>query len=65
MFHCVYILYLLYPFMDAGCLGCVSVLVSVNSVALGSVFPFRSCFSMDICPGVGLQDHMVALFLVF
>ena len=51
--------------MDAGCLGCVSVLVSVNSVALGSVFPFRSCLSMDICPGVGLQDHMVALFLVF
>ena len=27
--------------------------------------PFRSCFSLDICPGVGLQGHMVALFLVF
>ena len=22
-------------------------------------------FSLDICPGVGLLDHMVALFLVF
>ena len=22
-------------------------------------------FSPDICPGVGLLDHMVALFLVF
>ena len=22
-------------------------------------------FSLDICPGGGLQDHVVALFLVF
>ena len=26
---------------------------------------FKLVFSPDICPGVGLQDHMVALFLVF
>ena len=26
---------------------------------------FRSCFSLDICPGGGLQAHMVVLFLVF
>ena len=26
--------------------------------------PF-GCFSPDVCPGVGLQGHMVALFLVF
>ena len=28
-------------------------------------YPFRPCSSPDICPAVGLQDHMVALFLVF
>ena len=26
---------------------------------------FKVCFSPDICLGVGLLDHMVALFLVF
>ena len=26
---------------------------------------FKLWFSLDICPGVGLLDHMVALFLVF
>ena len=26
---------------------------------LGCVYPFGSCFSPDICPGVGLQGHMV------
>ena len=27
--------------------------------------PFRSCFSPDICPGVGLQGHVVVLTLGF
>ena len=25
---------------------------------------FRPCFFLDICPGVGLQDHMITLFLI-
>ena len=25
------------------------------------MYPFRSCFSPDICPGVGVQGYMVAL----
>ena len=29
------------------------------------MYLFKLRFSLDICPGVGLQDHMVALFLVF
>ena len=29
------------------------------------MYLFELEFSLDICPGVGLQDHMVALFLVF
>ena len=32
---------------------------------LGCMYPFRSCFSLDICPGVGLLSYMVALFLDF
>ena len=28
-------------------------------------FFFRPCISLDICPEVGLQGHMVPLFLVF
>ena len=27
------------------------------------VYPFEPHFSLDICPGVGLLDHIVALFL--
>ena len=29
------------------------------------MYPFKLWFSLDTCPGVGLQDHMVALYLVF
>ena len=29
------------------------------------MYLFEPCFSPDICPGVGLLGHMVALFLVF
>ena len=29
------------------------------------MYPFGSCFSPDRFPGVGLQGHMVAQFLVF
>ena len=29
------------------------------------MYPFRPCFPPDIYPGMGLQGHMVALFLVF
>ena len=31
----------------------------------GVHIPFRTCVSPNICPGVGFQGHMVALFLVF
>ena len=32
---------------------------------LECIYPFEPCFSLDICPGVRLQGHMVALLLVF
>ena len=49
-----------------GHLGCFHVLVIVNSdaIKLVSMYHFELWFSLDICLGVGLQDHMVALFLV-
>ena len=43
-----------------GHLGCFHVLAIVNS----GVYHFKLWFSLDICPGVGLQEHMVAQFLV-
>ena len=46
---------------------CFHVLASINSAAITegcmSLFVFEFC--LDICPGVGLLDHMVVLFLVF
>ena len=48
-------------------LGSFHVLVITNSAAMNiemHVF-FWIMVSLDICPGVRLQDHLVALFLIF
>ena len=29
------------------------------------IYPFKPCFPLGICPVVGLQGHVVALFLIF
>ena len=50
-----------------GHLGCFHVLAIVYSAAVntGIRVCFRLWFSQDICPVVGLLDHIVDLFLVF
>ena len=51
-----------------GHLGCSCVLAIENSAAvnmMGGMYPFKLWFSPDICPRVGLLDHMVTLLLVF
>ena len=49
--------------------SCSHVLAFVNSTAVNigvhSSFELQFSFSSGIYPGVGLQDHMVALILVF
>ena len=48
-------------------LGCFLVLAIVNGAAmnLGCMYLLRSWLFLDICSGVGLHGHMVALFLIF
>ena len=63
---CVYQIFFSHSSVD-GHLDCFHVLAIINNVALniGVHVSFELEFSQDICPGVRLLDHMVALFLVF
>ena len=68
IFHCVYLLYLLYSSLY-GHLGCVPVLNVVNSasmnIGLHLYFQIRTFALSDICPAVWLLNHMVILVFVF
>ena len=57
----------LYPFFWKWTFRCFYVLALVNSTEMntGVHVYFGPCFSIDICPQVGLQGHMVLIYLVF
>ena len=46
-----------------GYTGCIHVLAAVGSAAINTVvhLSFELWFSLAVCPGVGLQDHMVVI----
>ena len=60
IFHCTYIPHFLYPFI---CWWTFRLLMLLWT--LGCIFLFKLEFSPDICPGMGLLDHMVNLVFFF
>ena len=63
--------HLLYPLPTHGngYQGCFHILVMINSASMNigvrCMHLFRLEFSQDICPEVGLLNHVVALFVSF
>ena len=61
---CIYYIFCIHSSLD-GPVGCFHVLAVVNSTAVNiGVYVFELEFSLDICQGMVLLDHMVTLFLV-
>ena len=68
MFHCVYIPYLLNPFICQRTFRFFPYLGYCKIVlqwTYRGMYLFEWMFCQDICWGVGLLDHMVVLYLVF
>ena len=61
---CIYYVFFIHSSLD-GPVGCFHVLAVVNSAVVNlGVYVFELEFSLNICQGMVLLDHMVTLFLV-
>ena len=62
----MYHIFFLHSSVD-GNLDCFHVLTIVNSAAMNTGMRgfFQAIFPLDICPGLGFQGHIVALFSFF
>ena len=65
IFHCIYVPHLLYWFICWGTFRLLPCLVNSTTMNIEVHVFFKLWFSLDICPGVRLLDHKVALFLLF
>ena len=67
IYVCVYIYIHHIFFIHLLMVVCFHGLVIVNSASMntGCMYVFKLQFCLDICPGVGLLDHVAILFLVF
>ena len=67
IFYCQYVPHLLYSFIYRWTVNLFPCLAVVNYAAMniGVLHLFDAEFCLDICPGVRLLGHMVALFLAF
>ena len=65
IFHCIYALQFLYQFLSWWSLGCFHDIVNTAAMNAGVHASFQLWFSPDMCIGLGLLNHMIALVLVF
>ena len=64
----LYVPHLLYPLLcwwTSRLLPCFGYCIQSCNEHWGYIYPFEPWFSPDVCPEVGLQGHMINLFLVF
>ena len=64
--HCIYVAHLLYPFICRWTFSLLIVNRAAVDVGMGACnFSGKTFLKIHTCPGVGLLNHMVAIFLFF